>query len=171
MGLQLRKPFGGADEFVELDRFVEVFADAEAFGVHLVARPRVAGDHDDERLGVAGFFGLDLFEDEEAAAAEHGAALSAVPALLCLTSTPPREYLLRNLTTTIGRGPRCDLRISANFVSREHARVIRRGTSVEIEDLESRNGVFVNAVRIAREVLRDGDLITIGEMQFRYRAG
>lgn len=110
-------------------------------------------------------------EPPEATTARQVAAPPLVPALLCLTSTPPREYLLRDRRTTIGRGPECGIRIVANFVSREHARVIRSGADVQIEDLDSRNGVFVNAVRIAREVLRDGDLVTIGEMQFRYRAG
>jgi pSer/pThr/pTyr-binding forkhead associated (FHA) protein len=54
-------------------------------------------------------------------------------------------------------------------VSREHARltVSPRG-GVVIEDLSSTNGIFVNSVRIDRHELRHGDLVTIGESQFRF---
>jgi pSer/pThr/pTyr-binding forkhead associated (FHA) protein len=37
-----------------------------------------------------------------------------------------------------------------------------------IEDLGSRNGVFVNSVRVDRRQLQQGDLVTIGETQFRF---
>jgi pSer/pThr/pTyr-binding forkhead associated (FHA) protein len=37
-----------------------------------------------------------------------------------------------------------------------------------IEDAGSRNGVFVNAVRVDRQTLQEGDLITIGDTQFRF---
>ena len=37
-----------------------------------------------------------------------------------------------------------------------------------IEDLGSRNGVFVNADRVDRQRLQQGDLVTIGETQFRF---
>jgi pSer/pThr/pTyr-binding forkhead associated (FHA) protein len=37
-----------------------------------------------------------------------------------------------------------------------------------IEDLGSRNGVFVNSVRVDRRHLQQGDLVTIGETQFRF---
>lgn len=91
------------------------------------------------------------------------------PALVCLTSEPRREFPLRGRTTTIGRGSRCDVHLDTHFVSRLHARLTRDGDEVHIEDLGSRNGVFVNAAKIDREALRDGDLVTIGETQFRYR--
>ena len=53
-------------------------------------------------------------------------------------------------------------------MSREHARLtLARGTVV-IEDLGSTNGIFVNSVRIDRQELRHGDLVTVGETQFRF---
>jgi pSer/pThr/pTyr-binding forkhead associated (FHA) protein len=60
------------------------------------------------------------------------------------------------------------LQILTHFVSREHARVTLSGESAVIEDLGSRNGVFVNAVRVDRRHLQQGDLVTIGETQFRF---
>src|SRR5437588_5800616 len=64
--------FGASDELVELDGFIEVFADAQAFGVHLVTSALVAGDHDDKGLGTGRLAGLDLLEHQKpAAAGEH----------------------------------------------------------------------------------------------------
>jgi pSer/pThr/pTyr-binding forkhead associated (FHA) protein len=42
------------------------------------------------------------------------------------------------------------------------------GGTVHIEDLGSRNGVYVNAMRVDRHALQQGDLVTIGETQFRF---
>jgi len=72
-------------------------------------------------------------------------------------------------TITIGRGASCDIQILTHFVSREHARltVSPRG-SVVIEDLGSTNGVFVNAGRVDRQELHHGDVVTVGESQFRF---
>lgn len=89
-------------------------------------------------------------------------------ALVCLTSDPPRTYPIGSNPLVIGRGPDCDVRIATPFVSREHARIVREQSSIVIEDLGSRNGVYVNAVRVHRGTLQDGDLVTIGETQFRF---
>jgi hypothetical protein len=99
----------------------------------------------------------------------NGAAESAsTPLLICLTGDAPRRFALTKRATTVGRGPQCDLQILTHFVSREHARLTLNGGATVIEDLGSRNGVFVNAVRVDRQPLRQGDLITIGETQFRF---
>jgi chromosome segregation ATPase len=90
------------------------------------------------------------------------------PALLCLTGDAPKRFPLTRNTITIGRGPHCDLQIVTHFVSREHARLTLHGGSAFIEDLGSRNGVFVNSVRVDRHPLQQGDLLTIGETQFRF---
>jgi chromosome segregation ATPase len=94
---------------------------------------------------------------------------TSAPALICLTSDGPRPFALAKGTITIGRSSDCDIQILTHFVSREHARltVSPRG-GVLIEDLGSTNGVFVNSVRIERQELRHGDLVTVGESQFRF---
>jgi len=94
---------------------------------------------------------------------------ASTPALLCLTSDGPRPFALAKGTITIGRSSDCDIQILTHFVSREHARltVSPRG-GVLIEDLGSTNGVFVNSVRIDRQELHHGDLVTVGESQFRF---
>jgi chromosome segregation ATPase len=91
------------------------------------------------------------------------------PTLICLTSDSPRQYPLAKRTMTIGRSSRCDIQILTHFVSREHARLtVSAESNVVIEDLGSTNGVFVNSVRIERQELHHGDLVTVGETQFRF---
>lgn len=99
---------------------------------------------------------------------DQAADASTGPALLCLTGDAPKRFVLTKQTVTVGRGPQCDLQILTHFVSREHARLVSRDGVTLIEDLGSRNGVFVNSVRVDRRHLRQGDLVTIGETQFRF---
>jgi hypothetical protein len=70
--------------------------------------------------------------------------------------------------TRIGRGPDNELVLDTKHVSRYHAVLLAGPAHTSIEDLNSTNGVFVNGRRIARQVLRDGDRVTIGRSQFRY---
>jgi pSer/pThr/pTyr-binding forkhead associated (FHA) protein len=94
---------------------------------------------------------------------------ASTPALVCLTSDGPRRFALATGTVTIGRSSACNIQILTHFVSREHARltVSPRG-GVIIEDLGSTNGVFVNSVRVDRQELHHGDVVTVGESQFRF---
>jgi chromosome segregation ATPase len=71
--------------------------------------------------------------------------------------------------TRIGRAPGCELHIESSSVSRHHALVLTNARDVIIEDLHSTNGVFVNGRKVARQLLTDGDILTIGEAQFRLR--
>lgn len=90
------------------------------------------------------------------------------PALICLTGEAPKRFALGKKHVTVGRAAHCDLQVLTHFVSREHARISVASDKVLIEDLGSRNGIFVNSVRVDRQELRHGDLITIGETQFRF---
>jgi len=79
--------------------------------------------------------------------------------------------VLTQSRTTIGRTPDNDLQIRESYISRTHA-VIRLGPdSAVIEDLDSRNGIYVNDRRVTREVLHDGDVVTLGKARFRFHAG
>jgi len=100
--------------------------------------------------------------------AEPAAEPTNAPTLVCLTGDAPKHLALTKKTITIGRGNHCDIQIVTHFVSREHARVITERGTVIIEDLASTNGVFVNSIRIDRHELHHGDLLTIGETQFRF---
>jgi diguanylate cyclase (GGDEF)-like protein len=63
----------------------------------------------------------------------------------------------------LGRSPQCDVRIDEDGVSRRHATLQPTGDgSIEILDLESRNGTRVNGEPVTRRTLQDGDKIQIG---------
>jgi diguanylate cyclase (GGDEF)-like protein len=64
---------------------------------------------------------------------------------------------------TIGRSPSAELRLEDDGISRNHARIRADTGRAFIEDMQSRNGTFVNGERITITVeLRDGDKIQVG---------
>lgn len=73
--------------------------------------------------------------------------------------------------TLIGRGLACDIRLSNEEISREHALVVRKSETVSITDLGSSNGTWVNGDRIARKPvpLVPGTSITLGDLAFTFR--
>ncbi len=70
--------------------------------------------------------------------------------------------------TRIGRGSDNELVLDTKHISRYHAVLLAGPVHTSIEDLNSTNGVFVNGKRITRQVLKDGDRVTVGKTQFRY---
>lgn len=75
--------------------------------------------------------------------------------------------LLPNTLKTMGRAPRADFVVDAALVSRVHCRLTLDGTGVlEIEDLGSTNGTFVNGRKVGKTVLNDGDKLTVGRVEF-----
>jgi chromosome segregation ATPase len=72
--------------------------------------------------------------------------------------------------TRIGRATGCELHIDSSSVSRHHALILAGTREAIIEDLNSTNGVILNGRKVTRQVLNDGDILTIGEIQFRYVA-
>ena len=67
----------------------------------------------------------------------------------------------------IGRTPDNDLQIDNLAVSTHHAQVFYEDNQLQIEDLKSLNGTFVNNQRIQRIALQNGDTITIGKHQIQ----
>jgi pSer/pThr/pTyr-binding forkhead associated (FHA) protein len=71
---------------------------------------------------------------------------------------------------TIGRMEGNAIRLTERNVSRKHARLIRQGDALFVEDLGSYTGVRVNGVRIdQRTTLCDGDQVTIGDYKLAIR--
>jgi pSer/pThr/pTyr-binding forkhead associated (FHA) protein len=67
---------------------------------------------------------------------------------------------------TVGRAMTNDLVVDDALVSRMHALLLPNPAGLEIRDVNSRNGTFVNSVPITRALLRDGDNVTVGNTDF-----
>jgi pSer/pThr/pTyr-binding forkhead associated (FHA) protein len=74
--------------------------------------------------------------------------------------------MLPNALKTMGRAPRADFVVDAALVSRVHCRFTSDGRQLEIEDLGSTNGTFVNGRKVGKTLLADGDKLTIGRVEF-----
>jgi adenylate cyclase len=69
---------------------------------------------------------------------------------------------------TIGRQLDNEIVLNHAIVSRKHARIELRGRQIWLVDLDSRNGVTVNRLRVKEEQLGDGDLIGVGPFELHY---
>jgi pSer/pThr/pTyr-binding forkhead associated (FHA) protein len=67
---------------------------------------------------------------------------------------------------TVGRATRADFIIDAALVSRVHCRLISESDgTLQVEDLRSTNGTFVNDRRVKRAVLAPGDRLRVGRVE------
>ena len=66
---------------------------------------------------------------------------------------------------TIGRAARADFVVDAALVSRIHCRLTAGATELEMVDLESTNGTFVNGERAGRARLKSGDRLGVGRVE------
>ncbi len=62
----------------------------------------------------------------------------------------------------IGRAPECELLLDEDGVSRIHCEVKPCSEGLELADLRSTNGTFVNGTRVQEATLRAGDRVTVG---------
>jgi pSer/pThr/pTyr-binding forkhead associated (FHA) protein len=67
---------------------------------------------------------------------------------------------------TVGRTARADFILDAALVSRIHCRLTAdKSDQLVVEDLRSTNGTLVNGEPVVRQVLKAGDLVTIGRVE------
>ena len=70
---------------------------------------------------------------------------------------------------TVGRHPTNQLRIDEDSISRFHARIVRSGDEYTVEDMGSRNGVFVSGKRVTRAKLEHDSWLQFGpRVSFRF---
>jgi predicted component of type VI protein secretion system len=75
------------------------------------------------------------------------------------------------LPALIGRGSDADVRLDDVYVSRRHCEIVRAEDGLMVHDLGSKNGTFVNGVRVELSPLRPDDLLAVGGMRFMVQAG
>ncbi|MES1183350.1 MAG: GGDEF domain-containing protein, partial [Myxococcales bacterium] len=70
---------------------------------------------------------------------------------------------------TVGRHPTNQLRVDEDSISRFHARIVRNGDEYTVEDMGSRNGVFVGGKRVTRAKLEHDSWLQFGpRVSFRF---
>ena len=69
---------------------------------------------------------------------------------------------------SIGRDAGNQVCVQSAWVSRHHCALRREGNNTVVQDLESRNGTFVNGIPVSRQELKHGDLLTVGDCSFRF---
>ncbi|MFW7377608.1 MAG: diguanylate cyclase [Oligoflexus sp.] len=82
-----------------------------------------------------------------------------------------KRYVLDDREMVVGRSPNVQIVINEQSVSRNHAQCVTNGDQVLISDLGSSNGTYINDKRISsNHVLRDGDIIRLGNIVFKFFA-
>jgi pSer/pThr/pTyr-binding forkhead associated (FHA) protein len=78
-----------------------------------------------------------------------------------------KAFPLTSGVTVIGRRHECDLSIPLPTVSRKHCQLSVNGQALEIRDLDSRGGTFVNDEKVDGQTpVKAGDYIRIGPLTF-----
>ncbi len=100
-------------------------------------------------------------------------AVDLVPCLeYCLSeSGSPEKVSLDTLPFTIGRDHTADLRINSSQISREHVVISRDGDAYRVRDLGSTNGTSLNGQPIEESSLRDGDVLSIANVELYFFIG
>jgi pSer/pThr/pTyr-binding forkhead associated (FHA) protein len=68
---------------------------------------------------------------------------------------------------TIGRSAACNIVSDSPDVSKLHARITRSAEKLNVRDLDSANGTWVNGARVSDAMLADGDLLAFGDESYR----
>jgi two-component system, NtrC family, response regulator AtoC len=86
--------------------------------------------------------------------------------LIVLGQTGIREFELPLGACVLGRSASADIDVNDRSISRAHARIVRTREGVQLMDLGSRNGTFVNDVAVGAEgkSVRPGDTIRFGHV-------
>jgi len=87
--------------------------------------------------------------------------------IVTATGQPPKEVRLVGSRSLLGRSSVNDIVVLDQFVSSQHALLIRNQNSVVLIDLRSRNGTFVNSRRVKRKILRHDDIISLGDHRLK----
>jgi pSer/pThr/pTyr-binding forkhead associated (FHA) protein len=72
---------------------------------------------------------------------------------------------------TVGRAPRADFIVDAALVSRLHCRLTASEDGLEVVDLSSTNGTFVNDKRVKKATLASGDRLRVGRVELKVAKG
>jgi len=66
---------------------------------------------------------------------------------------------------TVGRAPRADFVVEAALVSRIHCRLTATDSAIDVVDLDSTNGTYINNQRIRSGTLANVDRLKVGRVE------
>jgi len=73
-------------------------------------------------------------------------------------------------TVVVGRAVTSDVPIYDPTISRRHAELRLTDGGVQVKDLGSSNGTFLNGARVTEAVAGENDVITFGNVAFRVKS-
>ncbi|HUF28253.1 MAG TPA: adenylate/guanylate cyclase domain-containing protein [Gemmatimonadaceae bacterium] len=87
-----------------------------------------------------------------------------------ISTESEQSYELRSgAPLVVGRALNCDIPILDPTISRRHAEVVSDTHGIEIRDLGSSNGTFLNGIRVETTRATAGDVVTFGSVAFRLK--
>lgn len=101
-------------------------------------------------------------------------SLESQPSSLQMVTGPgaPKTYELYREEVVVGRAIDADIPINSTDLSRKHI-MLKRGQAGAwtVLDLESRNGLYLNGVKVHSALLHDGDNLQLGTVVFVFHEG
>ncbi len=92
--------------------------------------------------------------------------------LICISGqNSARSFILKDGENVVGRADESDIKISSNGVSKKHAVITVKNNNIQITDLGSKNGTFVNGIMVRRKELNQGDKIAIHDHVYQIVKG
>lgn len=81
-----------------------------------------------------------------------------------------KVYDLAEERITVGRALDNLIRLDDGTVSHHHALLVLEGLDYKLRDLNSTNGTRVNGLRVADQLLHNGDQVRLGSVEMRYES-
>lgn len=148
----------GAFEIVDDDLYVYDMKSTNGIVINDTFCRSTGGDYDAYKLRDGDVVRID-------SVSPHGVAQPGVMMLYRTHKTPgvwQRVAIDPNRGAVIGRNADCNVVLNSVNISRRHAVIRRSGAGLEIEDLNSVNGVYINGIRISKSApIRERDSISI----------
>ncbi|MGH7177077.1 MAG: FHA domain-containing protein [Tepidisphaeraceae bacterium] len=91
-------------------------------------------------------------------------------ACLIITVGEPKDakFSLDSCPLTAGRDTARDIQIIDPKVSRRHFTIKKTGNDYCVQELDAKNGVYVNGKKVSESALRDGDRILVGNTELTF---
>ncbi len=119
---------------------------------------------DEEQHPTVTFVPVDPGQEPAVSQPSHVAGVAGYALVVDRGPQAGLTWLLEAGTTTIGRGPDQDIFLDDVTVSRRHAELtIDVGTTPQIKDAGSTNGIYIKGERLDESPVQPGDEVIIGK--------